>query len=86
MTVMLSRPTNLVVASSNSHYISSFMLLEIPFYLKVLFVVMRSTIHSFFLCLSATQNSKHYNHVLENSNKIVNTLNMLIYTRNNRSL
>jgi hypothetical protein len=36
--------------------------------------------------LGATQNSKHYNYVLEKSNKIVNALNVLCYTGNNSLL
>jgi hypothetical protein len=49
MTVALSRPTNSVVAASNGHNISSSMGLEIPLSLKVLFVVMRTTIHFSFM-------------------------------------
>ena len=43
----LSRPTNSVAAACNGHNISSSMGLEIPLSLKVLFVVMRTTIHFF---------------------------------------
>jgi hypothetical protein len=49
MIVAHSRPTNSVVGASNSHNVSSSMGLEIPLSLKMLFVVMRTTIHSFSL-------------------------------------
>ena len=67
MAVAFSRPTNSVATASKGHNISSSMPLEI----LVLKWLCGPQFILFLLCLDGRQNSKHYNHVLGNSNKII---------------